>query len=131
MGVVDGAIGLLYREVIPFCSVFCSVFCMNPIEILFYLVVFGLLAVSVYCWFYRNLETFQLKCIVSTVDGEKYCVRERDRVQEAADLLARVTDKCKNLVDYMGSNYSDDARVQQLVERFNPKTIMETLPTSC
>jgi hypothetical protein len=119
--------GLLYREkviLLPF------VFMNPPIEILFYLVVFGLLAVSVYQWIYRNLEAFQLKCIVSTVDGEKYCVRERDRVQEAADLLAKVTEKCKNLVDYMGSKYLEDVRVKQLVERFNPKTIMETLPTS-
>jgi hypothetical protein len=102
----------------------------SVLEILFYLVVFGLLAISAYQWIYRNLEAFQLKCIVSTVDGEKYCVRERDRVQEAADLLAGVTEKCKRLVVFMGSKYGEDERVRQLVERFNPKTIMETLPTS-
>jgi hypothetical protein len=103
---------------------------LSVLEVLFYLIVFGLLALSAYQWFYRNLEAFQLKCIVSTIDGEKYCVRERDRVQEAADLLAKVTEKCKRLVDYMDSNHRDDKRVRQLVERFNPKTIMETLPTS-
>jgi hypothetical protein len=100
------------------------------LEILFYLVIISLLAFCAYQWLYRNLEAFQLKCIVSTVDGEKYCVRERDRVQEAADLLAKVTDKCKRLVEYMRDNHMEDVRVKQLVERFNPKTIMETLPTS-
>lgn len=100
------------------------------LETLFYLVFFGILAVCVYQYVYRNLEAFQLKCIVSTVDGEKYCVRERDKVQEAVDLLAKVTAKCKQLVEYMDAKYPDDKRVRQLVSRFNPKTIMETLPTS-
>lgn len=103
---------------------------MDFLEFFFYLVFFGLLVVCAYQYIYRNLESFQLKCIVSTVDGEKYCVRERDRLQDAADLLANVTNKCKDLVEYMEETYPDDKRVQQLVERFNPKTIMETLPTS-
>lgn len=89
-----------------------------------------LLAFCLYLWFYRDLEAFQLRCIVSTVDGEKYCVRERDRLQDAADLLAIVTDKCSALVAYMGAHHGDDVRVQQLVARFDPTVIMETLPTS-
>jgi len=100
------------------------------LETLFYSVFFGILALCVYQYVYRNLEAFQLKCIVSTVDGEKYCVRERDKVQDAVDLLAKVTAKCKQLVDYMDAKHSDDKRVRQLVARFNPNTIMETLPTS-
>ena len=103
---------------------------MDFLELFFYIVFFGLLVICAYQYIYRNLESFQLKCIVSTVDGEKYCVRERDRLQDAADLLANVTNKCKDLVEYMKDTYPDDERVQQLVERFNPKTIMETLPTS-
>ena len=103
---------------------------MDFLEFFFYLVFFGLLVVCAYQYIYLNLESFQLKCIVSTVDGEKYCVRERDRLQDAADLLANVTKKCKNLVEYMEETYPNDKRVQQLVERFNPKTIIETLPTS-
>jgi len=103
---------------------------MDFLEFFFYLVFFGLLVICAYQFIYCNLESFQLKCIVSTVDGEKYCVRERDRLQDAADLLANVANKCKDLVKYMEENYPEDKRVQQLVERFNPKTIIETLPTS-
>ena len=73
---------------------------------------------------------FQLKCIVSTVDGNKYCVREREKLQEAADLLASVTQKCKSLVDYMIQKHPNDERTELLKNGFNPKKIMETLPTS-
>ena len=45
---------------------------------------------------------FEKKLIVSTVDGKKYCVRERDRIQEAADVLAKTTMKC---TEYIRSKY--------------------------
>jgi hypothetical protein len=79
---------------------------------------------------YFKDDTFELKCIVSTVDGNKYCVREREKVQEAADLLASVTEKCKSLVEYCGQKYSENDCVKRLVNGFNPQKIMETLPTS-
>lgn len=102
---------------------------MNNLDILGYFVIFGLLALCFYIYL-DNSDAFQLKCIVSTVDGNKYCVRERERLQEAADMLARVTDKCKQLVDYVYNKYPDREDVQRLKERFNPQKIMETLPTS-
>ena len=67
---------------------------------------------------------------MSTVDGNKYCVRERAKLQEAADLLATVTQKCKDLVDYMNEKHPEDDRTKRLVKGFNPKKVMETLPTS-
>jgi hypothetical protein len=79
---------------------------------------------------YYESDAFQLKCIISSVDGNRYCVRERDKLEMAADLLAEVTKKCKTLVEYMRQKYPDDERVQRLVKGFNPKRICETLPTS-
>jgi hypothetical protein len=67
---------------------------------------------------------------VSTVDGNKYCVREREKVQQAADLLAKTTNKCKQLVEYVGKKYPDKEEVKRLVAGFNPQKVMETLPTS-
>jgi hypothetical protein len=64
------------------------------------------------------------------VDGNKYCVRDRKRIAEAADLLANVTTKCKELVKYMDENHNDNEDVRQLVSGFNPAKVMETLPTS-
>lgn len=79
---------------------------------------------------YYESDAFQLKCIISSVDGNRYCVREREKLELAADLLAEVTKKCKTLVEYMRQKYPDDERVKRLVKGFNPKKISETLPTS-
>jgi hypothetical protein len=79
---------------------------------------------------YNESDTFGLKCIISDVDGETYCVRERSKLQLAADLLAKVTGNCKNLVDYVSKKYPDNEDVQRLKANFNPEKISETLPTS-
>jgi len=78
---------------------------------------------------YFESDAFNLKCIVSDVDGNKYCVRERAKLQLAADLLARVTNKLKDLVKYMDKEYPDRENVKRLVKGFNPKKINEILPT--
>lgn len=101
---------------------------MTQLEILGYLVILVFLGICAYMYF--DSDSFQLKCIVSTVDGNKYCVRERAKIQEAADLLATVTKKCKELVDYVGKKYPDQDNVKRLVDGFHPNKIMETLPTS-
>jgi len=79
---------------------------------------------------YYESDAFQLKCVISSVDGNRYCVRERQKLELAADLLAKVTQRCKMLVEYMRQKYPDDHRIQRLVKGFNPKKISETLPTS-
>ena len=79
---------------------------------------------------YNESDAFGLKCIISDVDGETYCVRERSKLQLAADLLAKVTGNCKNLVDYVSKKYPDNEDVQRLKSNFNPEKISETLPTS-
>jgi hypothetical protein len=102
---------------------------MDKYDTLGYSIIGFVLIVCIFMY-YRNSDDFQLKCIVSTIDGDKYCVRERGRMQEAADLLADVTEKCKNLVAYVGKKYPDEDRVQRLVDGFNPQKVVETLPTS-
>ena len=79
---------------------------------------------------YLDSETYNLRCIISSVDGNKYCVREHSKMNQAADLLANATRNCKKLVYYMKEKYPNDERVKRLVEGFNPTKIMETLPTS-
>jgi WLM domain len=97
-------------------------------EILTYIIIGGILLICIKI--YSESELFSLKCVISTVDGNKYCVRDRAQINEAADLLARVTEKCKELVSYVGKKYPEDSDVQRLVKGFNPKRISETLPTS-
>lgn len=101
---------------------------MKNIDILGYIVIAGVIIACGYMYYLR--EGFELKCVVSSVDGNKYCVREREKLQEAADLLALVTEKCKNLVKYVEKKHPNKDNVKRLVNGFNPKKIMETLPTS-
>ena len=79
---------------------------------------------------YMESDTFHLKCIISDVDGNKYCVRERAKLELAADLLAKVTERMSKLVKHMDENYPEDPDAQRLVKNFNPRRISETLPTS-
>jgi len=79
---------------------------------------------------YQESDVFQLKCIVSTKDGNKYCVRDKENLEKSADMLAEMTIKLKKLVKHMADKYPDEERVKRLVKGFNPKKIMETLPTS-
>jgi len=79
---------------------------------------------------YYESDAFNLKCIIASEDGNRYCVREREKLELAADLLAKVTKKMKDMVAYMKEKHPSDPRTKRLVEGFNPKTISETLPTS-
>ena len=102
---------------------------MTRSDIFFYIIIFGLLFVSFYMYLV-NKDTLDLKCVISSVDGNKYCVRDRKEVSSAADLLAKTTEKCKVLVEYVFKKYPNKDNVLRLHDGFNPKQIMETLPTS-
>ena len=100
----------------------------NKSDIFFYII---LAVILLFCLkVYSESEAYNLKCIISGVDGEKYCVRERAKLELAADLLANVTQKCKELVAYVAKKHPDNEDVQRLVQKFNPSKISETLPTS-
>jgi hypothetical protein len=79
---------------------------------------------------YQESDMFNLKCIISGVDGKKYCVRERQKLELAADRLANVNEKMNKLVVHCFKKYPDRENVQRLKNGYNPKKIMETLPTS-
>ena len=97
-------------------------------DLLTYVVIFFVLVMIIKI--YRESETFQLKCIISNVDGKSYCVRERNKLQLVADLLANITENMKKLVKYLGEKYPESENVKRLVKNFNPRKISETLPTS-
>lgn len=89
-----------------------------------------LLFIIIIVYFYYNSDYIHLKCIVSDVDGEKYCVRKRKDLKKVANLLAEVNDNLKRLVAYMKEKYPDMENVKRLVKNYNPNKIYETLPTS-
>jgi hypothetical protein len=92
--------------------------------------VLAIFVVGVALKMYLESDAFNLKCIVSNVDGNKYCVRERAKLQLAADLLAKTTQKLKKLTASLGEKYPNRENVKRLVENFNPQKVKEILPTS-
>ena len=79
---------------------------------------------------YLESDMFQLKCVISEVDGKKYCVRERAKLMLAADLLATTTEKMKKLVVYIKKEYPTRENCQRLARKFNPTAVREILPPS-
>lgn len=98
------------------------------INLLGYILIAFILYISIKI--YNESESFHLKCIISDVDGNKYCVRERSKLTLAADKLAKVTSGLKELVAHVGKKYPERKNIKRLVEGFNPQKISETLPTS-
>lgn len=75
-------------------------------------------------------RTHRLKCIISSKDGNTYCVRERKHIGKAANLLATTVAKMSTLVDYLKKTAPKDIRTKNIASRYNPAAVQETLPTS-
>jgi len=97
-------------------------------DLMGYLMIFFIIIVIIKI--YNDSEYNNLTCVVSTVDGNKYCVRERENIEKASDKLATVTTKMKKLVSHLEKEFPNKECVKLLVNGFNPNNIKETLPTS-
>ena len=101
---------------------------MSKVNILGYILIIVILLLCLKI--YLESDSFNLRCIISEVDGNKYCVRERSKITMAADLLATATQNLTELVEYVGEKYPEKENVKRLVANFKPHKIQETLPTS-
>ena len=59
---------------------------------------------------YIDSDNFQLKCIISSVDGNRYCVRERAKLELVADQLAHATNNMKAVVEKCKEKTSTNQR---------------------
>lgn len=75
-------------------------------------------------------EEQDLKCIVSTVDGERYCVRDRENIQASVDLLAKVTKAIQLFIQDVKQKYPRDPDVDRLYTNYDPRAVSEILPNS-
>ena len=78
-------------------------------------------------YIYHQSDYSNLKCIISDVDGKKYCVRERRKLKLAADRLANTNKHMQELVHHCNEKYKNEDRINRLVSGYNPKKIYETL----
>lgn len=79
---------------------------------------------------YMESDYYNLICVVSDVDGNKYCVRESNKIEMVVDLFAKVTGKLQKLVNYVYEKYENRENCKRLKENFNPDKIVEIMPTS-
>ena len=79
---------------------------------------------------YRTTPYFHLKCIVATKNGNTYCVRENNLSKKSVELLAKIDDKCKRLVEYIYNAHPNNESVKRLHKNFSSTKIQEILPTS-
>jgi hypothetical protein len=79
---------------------------------------------------YKESDHFNLRCIISDVNGNTYCVRDRNKLQLAADKLATINIRMNELVEHLKEKYPERDNVKRLVKGYNPRKIYETLPTS-
>ena len=101
---------------------------MNRINILGFILCIFVIGIVVKMYF--DSDFFNLKCVISNVDGNTYCVRERNKLMLVADLLAKTTQNMKKLVDYIYTTYPDRDNAKRLYEKFDVKKVKEILPTS-
>jgi hypothetical protein len=101
---------------------------MNRQEVLTYIIIAFVLYICLRI--YKESDVFNLKCIVSDIDGNKYCVRDRVVNTDAVDLLAKTVTKMKSFIMYMKRTKPDHDITKRLAKGFDPKRCMETLPTS-
>lgn len=79
---------------------------------------------------YSKSESANLKCIIATKDGQKYCIRDRNDLDAAANLMAEVNDKMTRLVEHLKENFPHKEQAKRIVSSFPGIRLVETLPTS-
>ena len=77
-----------------------------------------------------GLGQFPLVYVKSTVDNKEYLVREMPDKQEAANLMAKVRLRLKNLKMHVESKFPDKPQVKQLIQNFDadPSRFYESTP---
>tara|TARA_B100001248_G_C27291640_1_gene412748 strand:- start:319 stop:897 length:579 start_codon:yes stop_codon:yes gene_type:complete len=73
-------------------------------------------------YLYKNAVFTHVK---STVDGKLYLVRKFKDKQQAADMLANISERLSRLVEYVYMNHNDREGVDQLKQNFNTNNIIE------
>lgn len=86
--------------------------------------------VGVIIWF--NQSKYELVTVESTVDGQRYVVRNLPDRQKAADLLATIRGKLRKIVEHLLKTFSHLPCVKRLGEKYKDEAarIMESTPDS-
>lgn len=79
---------------------------------------------------YVETDYFHLTCRKSSYDNNTYCVRDRKNIEKTVNLLAKINQNNKKLISHLEKKYPDKDNVKRLIERYNPRKMVEINPLS-
>jgi hypothetical protein len=94
-----------------------------------YALVAGILGLGLAAMAYKQ-GSYEMAHVASTVDGQRYLVRNLPDKQDAADRLARTREKLLRLMKTLGQTHADKPLVAQMLRNFDadPSRFSESTP---
>ena len=93
-----------------------------------YAIIITIIVISLYIQ-YENFSN-EITLVKSSYDGKSYLVRNLKDSKKAANLLARVRNKCIKLSKYLLKKYPNEERVKRLLLNYRPDNISESSSSS-
>jgi hypothetical protein len=91
--------------------------------------VLGIASAAIGAYHYKK-DKYEMAYVKSSVDSEKYLVRNMKDKEDAADRLAKIRSKLLRLMKHLEQTYNDRPFVKQIIRNFdaNPERFTESTP---
>ena len=99
---------------------------MSPIELFIIAFILGIFVfmIRIYVESQNSEYTYQK----STIDDQKYLVKNVKNKKEAANMLAEIRKRLMKLCTFLEKEYPNDKRIIRTIKRFTPDNIYENYP---
>jgi len=88
------------------------------------LIVIVLILVIIYLVYLHNYNANLLK-VKSTIDNNDYYVQDKEDAQDAANLIAKIKDKLKSLIEHLSKQYPSDERTIRIKQNYRENSLKE------
>ena len=88
------------------------------------LIVIVLILVIIYLVYLHNYNANLLK-VKSTIDNTEYYVQDKEDAQDAANLIAKIKDKLKSLIEHLSKQYPSDERTIRIKQNYRENSLKE------
>lgn len=88
------------------------------------LIVIVLISVIIYLVYLHNYNANLLK-VKSTIDNSHYYVQDKEDAQDAANLIAKIKDKLKSLIEHLSKQYPSDERTIRIKQNYRENSLKE------
>jgi|UniRef100_A0A6C0JTR3 hypothetical protein len=88
------------------------------------LIVIVLILVIIYLVYLHNYNANLLK-VKSTIDNSDYYVQDKEDAQDAANLIAKIKDKLKSLIEHLSKQYPSDERTIRIKKNYRENSLKE------